>query len=103
MALIDAGAQLDLQDDMGCTALMVASRDHDEGNTEIAVALINARAQLDLQDDDGFTALMVASNECRTEIARALHVISGYAGKPVMSGKKDRHNGLYSLLVWCAS
>ena len=69
MALINAGAQLDLQTDEGCTALMDASCG---GQTEIAVALINAGAQLDLQNYRGDTALMVASVEGCTEIAVAL-------------------------------
>ena len=51
---VDAGAQLDLQDDEGYTALMDASG---EGHTEIAVALISAGGQLDLQNDDGCTAM----------------------------------------------
>ena len=49
-ALTNAGAQLDLQDDEGVTALVMASYG---GHTEITVALIDAGAQLDLQDNEG--------------------------------------------------
>ena len=69
-ALIGVGAQLDLQNDRGWTALMLASN---RGHTENAVALINAGAQLDLQDDFGEIVLTHASLLGHTEIAVALN------------------------------
>ena len=68
-ALIAAGAQLDLQNIGGYTAVMCAS---DLGQTETTVALINGGAQLDLQNDGGNTAVIKASYLGHTEITVAL-------------------------------
>ena len=57
-ALIKAGANPNLQEQDGMTALMWAS---DAGNLEIVKALITAGANVDHQDKDGYTALMLAS------------------------------------------
>lgn len=56
--LINIGAGLDLQDNQGSTALILAAR---ERYTEIAQALIHANANFDTQDNQGLTALMYAS------------------------------------------
>ena len=60
--LIDAGANCNLQQNSGYTALMLAARysstDSSEGTVKM---LIDASANLNLQQKDGWTALMLAT------------------------------------------
>ena len=67
-ALIDAGADLNIQDDDGDTPLHWAA----DGYTDIARALIDAGADLNIQDDDGWTPLHWVAGSGYTDIARAL-------------------------------
>ena len=67
-ALIDAGADLNIQDSGGGTPLSFAAV---VGYTDIARALIDAGADLNIQDNSGQTALHYAA-EGSTDIARAL-------------------------------
>ena len=69
LALIDGGAQLDLQDDGGRTALIAVIA---LGRRKVALALIAAGAHLDLQDDRGRTALIEGIAQGRTDVALAL-------------------------------
>jgi ankyrin repeat protein len=67
--LLDNGVQIDVQDDDGRTAFMVAV----QSNVEVAVLfLLDRGAQLDLQDMDGCTALMLACKEGHSEIVKLL-------------------------------
>ena len=56
-ALVTAGANLDVQDKDGSTALILAASD---GHTEVTRALVSCGAQLNIRDKDGDTALICA-------------------------------------------
>jgi ankyrin repeat protein len=68
-ALISAGADLNIQNKDGYTALMTATFYH---NQETVDALISAGADLNIQDEDGETALMLATKESNYSTADAL-------------------------------
>ena len=68
-ALVAAGANVNLQDKTGKTALMNAVL---HNNTEIVRVLVAARADLNLKDYYGWTALSEAAKEGYTEIVRVL-------------------------------
>ena len=61
--LIDAGADVNLKNGMGMSAVMIVSG-HDENSLEMANILINAGSDINLRDNDGWTALMIASVHC---------------------------------------
>ena len=67
--LLERGAQVDLQNNVGLTALMMAS---DSGCTEIVKVLLERGAQVDLPDNVGWTALMMASDSGCTDIVKLL-------------------------------
>ena len=69
--LLHAGAEKDLQDSLGTTALMVAAS---EGRTKVAHFLLHAGADKDVQDHQGSTALMAAgaARSDHAEIAQLL-------------------------------
>jgi ankyrin repeat protein len=81
--LIKAGADLDIQDNSGKTALMYSCI---EGITEIALELIKAGANLDLQDNFGRTALM---HSCmKKHIRIALELIKAKANLTIQDSDK---------------
>ena len=53
-SLISAGADINIKDNMGYTALMHAIRLHNKG---VTMELVHARADIHIKDDMGFTAL----------------------------------------------
>ncbi|CAI8021052.1 Putative ankyrin repeat protein MM_0045 [Geodia barretti] len=59
--LVKAGANTDLQNKDGDSALMMAAR---EGRTEVVSLLLEAGANTDLQNKDGYSALMIAASSC---------------------------------------
>ena len=67
--LIEAGADVNAQDNNGETALMLVS---DEGHTDIVKMLIEKGADVNAQTNDGQTALRIASQEGHTEVAQLL-------------------------------
>eukprot|EP00512_Aurantiochytrium_limacinum_P012668 CAMPEP_0171569514 /NCGR_PEP_ID=MMETSP0961-20121227/2387_1 /TAXON_ID=87120 /ORGANISM="Aurantiochytrium limacinum, Strain ATCCMYA-1381" /LENGTH=466 /DNA_ID=CAMNT_0012123813 /DNA_START=510 /DNA_END=1907 /DNA_ORIENTATION=- len=67
--LIRAGADLDIQDRNGDTALMLTST---LGEPEIARLIVSKGADLDLQNEFGSTALIEASRNKQAEIAQFL-------------------------------
>ena len=67
--LLDAGADVNLQDNYGRTALMEPSG---LGYIETVRLLLEAGADVNLQDNYGWTALYHASRTGRTEIVRLL-------------------------------
>ncbi len=67
-SLLAGGADVDVSDNSGTTALMHASA---EGHTQLVEALLDAGAEVDAQAHDGLTALMVVARG-NTQIARAL-------------------------------
>lgn len=69
VTLIEAGADLDLQNGDGNTPLLRAAC---EGRTELARLLIRLGADLDVQNEDGYTALILAKRRGHQEIAAAL-------------------------------
>ena len=68
--LHDYGAQVDLQDNDGWSALMFAS---DNGHTEVIKLLHEHGAQVDLQNNGGWSALMTASLNGHTEVVKLLN------------------------------
>ena len=68
--LIDAGAEVNVRDDRGETALMKASQDWETG--EVVGFLLEAGAAIDAADDQGRTALMHAIESGALESARVL-------------------------------
>ena len=67
--LLDSGADLNLQNDNGYTALINASLN---GHTFMVELLLSSGADLNLQNINGYTALMTAENHGHPEIARIL-------------------------------
>jgi hypothetical protein len=68
-ALLNAGADANMRNSTGQTALM---RLDDDSSAEIARALIDAGAKLNLKDEEGESALMVAAALEKAEILQAL-------------------------------
>lgn len=66
---INAGSDIDAQDQYGSTALIVAAT---FGATEAAELLIDAGADLTITNGEGSTPLHVAAFFCRVEIVKAL-------------------------------
>ena len=68
--LLGAGADTNLRDSSGTTALFRASR---AGHAEVARLLLEAGANQNLRDEGGMTALMCASSGCpNVEVVRLL-------------------------------
>ena len=68
--LLEAGADPNLKDKYGKTALIWASAA--EGHTEVVKVLLEAGADPNLKDEDGITALMGASTGGYTEVVKVL-------------------------------
>ena len=68
-AYVDAGANLDLTNKNGTTALMMASM---SGHASVARALLEGGAAVDSANKDGVTALMMASKWGKAEALRVL-------------------------------
>jgi len=66
--LIQAGADLNVQDNRGLTALMWANN----GNKEIVDLLIQSNADINIKDNDGTTALIYAAYKDHPEIVGLL-------------------------------
>uniref|UniRef100_A0A0G4GJZ2 Uncharacterized protein n=1 Tax=Chromera velia CCMP2878 TaxID=1169474 RepID=A0A0G4GJZ2_9ALVE len=67
--LVDANANVDMQDKSGMTALILAS---ENGRTDIVRLLVDAKANVDMQDSYGSTAMMLASENGHTDIVQLL-------------------------------
>lgn len=67
--LLARGAEVDVQDDDGATALMFAAA---SGNTRSTEALIAAHANLNLRDEEGRTALILAVRSNEMDVVRQL-------------------------------
>ena len=68
--LHEYGAQVDLQNNQGWTALMQASQN---GRCEVVRLLHEYGAQVDLQNNGGWSALMAASADGHCEVVKLLH------------------------------
>jgi len=66
---VEAGADINITDNDGRTALQIAAT---SGSTDIAVALVEAGADINITDNDGRTALHIAATSGSTDIAQAL-------------------------------
>ena len=70
-ALLACQADVNLQDEQGSTALMVACR---QGSTDmVRLLLAQPGCQLALTDKDGDTALSIAQRSAHEDIAALLH------------------------------
>jgi ankyrin repeat protein len=65
LALIAAGAAVDLVDQDGRTALIEATADHED---EVAQSLISQGANLNAQDRSGRSALIVVGRVCCADV-----------------------------------
>ncbi|MBI5346123.1 MAG: ankyrin repeat domain-containing protein [Chlamydiae bacterium] len=94
-ALLRASAQVNIQNDVGYTALMYATQ------KETAEALLEANPsdQVDIQNNYGYTALMIAANQGYTEIARAL--LRASAQVNIQNNQKGTTQG-YTALLYAA-
>ena len=70
--LIAAGADVNVQDEYGYTALMNAVDNDDNDDTDIAELLIDNGAGVNIQNELGYTALIIAAFIGRTNIAKLL-------------------------------
>ena len=86
--MIDAGAQLDVANDVGCSPLLSACAD---GLLEFVKILLDAGAQLRVTDD-GFTALMLAAEGGHVETVR--HLL-GCQGVDVNEQGTNDHTALH--------
>ncbi|OEK07517.1 hypothetical protein BFP71_00455 [Roseivirga misakiensis] len=66
---IEAGTALNLKDDFGSTALVIATIFN---KVDVAIALIEGGADIEVKGDDGSTTLHTAAFYGRTEIVKAL-------------------------------
>ena len=73
-------ALLDLQDDQGCSPLLIACQ---EGHLEVVHTLLSAGANADLQDHFGVTPLFSTSQAGHVEVVRAI-LSNGRAQVPVL-------------------
>ena len=67
--LLQNGAQIDVQNNAGQSALMMAS---EKGNTEIVSLLLQNGTKIDQEDNDGWFPLMIASREGNTDTVSLL-------------------------------
>ena len=67
--LLDAGADLEARDSLGCTALHNAASD---GTAETVNAIINAGADIEARDKDGWTPLHWAASNSTVGIVNVL-------------------------------
>ena len=92
--LIEAGANVNTQDNVGWTALYWAARN---GHNDIVKILIEAGADVNIQESDGWTALSRAAEKGHNDIAKILFI----AGANV--NKQDIHmmlaQGQYDLVT----
>ena len=72
--LLEYGANLDLQDVHGGTALMVATR---AGSPEVAGLLLKAGANTKIKDRDDMTALDIAHKHKQGKIAKMIRKAKG--------------------------
>jgi ankyrin repeat protein len=86
--LVEAGADLNVQESEGWTALMLAANGHD---VVLAEVLLNAGASHDLRLPDGRTAVDLAGEHGRTREALSLVIEQREAGK-----REDRERWLES-------
>ena len=69
LATSDATAHLDLQDDEGCSPLLIACQ---EVHVQAVLELLSAGAKVDLQDNYGASPLFMASQAGHVDVVRAL-------------------------------
>ena len=93
LASSDAAAHLDLQDDEGCSPLLIACQ---EGHVQAVLDLLSAGAKADLQDNYGASALFMASQAGHVDIVRAL-----LCERPQVSDACSGNS--LSDVVWCLS
>ncbi|NBX72517.1 DEAD/DEAH box helicase, partial [bacterium] len=68
-ALLNSGANINLQNNDGWAALMAAALN---GHLAVVQALLNSGANINLQNKDGLTPLMAAAKNCHLPIVQAL-------------------------------
>lgn len=92
--LVKRGADINAQDDIGRTALMMAIEE-DWAGTEWVEFMIEHKADVNLLDSDGDSALDLAKHRRRNDIADFL-VANGAKGKDGPSAKELRDDSIYA-------
>lgn len=91
-ALLEAGADTEIQDTMGNTALMGVCF---KGYTEIAQILLEHGAHVDAENGNGATALTFAATFGRNDI---IHLLLSHGASPLKKDKFGRNPIDYALL-----
>ena len=101
--LIIAGADVDIQDDYGDTALVLAAS---ECHIPIVKLLIDAKADVNIQDSHGYTALRYATFKGHAEIVRLLidakakiNIRDNKGGTALMGASFKGHAEVVKLLI----
>eukprot|EP00439_Symbiodinium_sp_Y106_P023600 s2265_g2.t2 len=101
--LLHAGADSNLANSLGATALTAASR---TGHAEVVQLLLEANADKDLAHNDGFTALQLASFKGRVDVARILldagadtNLADGVGITALMMASQNGHVELVHMLL----
>ena len=95
-ALLEANASIDLQNQNGVSALILAARD---GHGEVVTALIEANASIDLQDEWGDSALMLAAEKGYPSCVRSLlDVGAAAAARALLFAEWEKHDSIVEML-----
>lgn len=101
-SLLNHGADLNIQDNDGNTALMYAA---DQGLSDIFELLLEGGADPDIQNRSGNTALMMASYQDHTEIVRLLldhgadpNIKNRFGNSALMRAEERGYNDIATLI-----
>lgn len=98
--LVDAGADLNLQNENNRTALMMASINSNTDSTEQTVKmLINAGADLNIKEKDGWTALMLVSYSDTDSVKHIIKILID-AGTNVNLKNNDNLTALHLIIMY---
>ena len=79
LTLVEAGAELDAQDNEKRTALMYAARNNDLDQSHALTALLKSKANPSLRDKNGNSALDYAKNNLRLRGTHGLELLTAYS------------------------